>query len=285
MQSELKLYVDGVLKQKAIFKYPPITEPLKSARIGTNADAARATPGHLFWGQMGALYLFDDALSPAQIKAVASLGPNYSGVFMMSEYAARLCCLSVCLPAPSLTLDFAAFRRRAWTAASLRRSTGPSLPTSSSRTRPARLRCCPVYATASFPAAAPRCLSCVLQGPVFMDNTPEKNREAQASLSQDSMGLGSLTPCCTRDVKDMLYCLGGIKVFLLFLLLHTSRHRVTRPWSAFAPLTDVRTGAAAVVRPARSACCSHSGTAIYISLSPASRSVSLLHSLHLLLFD
>ena len=97
-QSEIRLYVNSDLKGKAPLKYPSASNvrietlyiddlfsqfQLSQSRIGNNAELQ--TPNHRlyretpFFGQMGGyIYMFDDALSSAQIVALFSFGPNFS---------------------------------------------------------------------------------------------------------------------------------------------------------------------------------------------------------------
>ncbi len=61
-------------------------------RVGARADiqlknfGEKATRDTSFIGQMGAIYLFDDALSPIQIQSIYNLGPNYLGNFLFDQY-------------------------------------------------------------------------------------------------------------------------------------------------------------------------------------------------------
>lgn len=59
MHSELKVYVDGVLKQKGPIKVPPALTPYTNCRIGTNAEIQSSTYAiyreNPFYGQMGGL--------------------------------------------------------------------------------------------------------------------------------------------------------------------------------------------------------------------------------------
>jgi hypothetical protein len=48
------------------------------------------------------------------------------------------------------------------------------------------------------------------KGTLFLDNTPEKNRDR----TLDAKRLGNLNSCVTRDVRDMIHCIGGIKALL-----------------------------------------------------------------------
>jgi len=55
---------------------------------------------------------------------------------------------------------------------------------------------------------------------MILDNTPEKNRDKPL----DGKRLGNLNSCITRDVRDMIHCIGGINVLLpLFAQLNQPR--------------------------------------------------------------
>lgn len=91
-QSEVRLFVDGQPRQRAQAKYPAFVEPLKHARIGTNAEMHTASHRIYrespFLGQLGSVYFFDDALTPQAVSAWHALGPNYCGSFLPSELPA-----------------------------------------------------------------------------------------------------------------------------------------------------------------------------------------------------
>lgn len=62
MQSEVRVFVDGGLKQKASLKLPQLQTPFSYCRIGTNAEIQSATHTlyreNPFYGQMGAVCIY-----------------------------------------------------------------------------------------------------------------------------------------------------------------------------------------------------------------------------------
>jgi Neurobeachin/BDCP, DUF4704 alpha solenoid region/Neurobeachin alpha solenoid region/Concanavalin A-like lectin/glucanases superfamily len=88
--SEVRLYVDGKLAQKAYLKYCPFVAPITLARIGSNAEVHTGSGFRLyreapFYGQMGSMYLFDEVLTAAQVKGINQLGPDYAANFHASD--------------------------------------------------------------------------------------------------------------------------------------------------------------------------------------------------------
>ncbi|GAB4815481.1 hypothetical protein N2152v2_002527 [Parachlorella kessleri] len=173
-QPLLKIYVDGALQASlARVRYPGPKEALNSVCFG--AAAAPAVDDLVllpFQGQMGAIFLFDDVLSPAQAHALWLLGPAYqsglapfesSAVLDQSPQAAAVLLQGRDAPMPRLLLNY-----------------NPQ-------------------------AADGRRLQDLAGGP-------------PASL------LPGTSPCCTRQPRDMLHCLGGMAVLLPLLALLDKAH-------------------------------------------------------------
>ncbi|KAK3235248.1 hypothetical protein CYMTET_54533 [Cymbomonas tetramitiformis] len=92
----VRLYVDGRLEGQEKLRFPRLNEVLLThnglggtvmppgAPPPSPIEAISAAPFH---GQLGTIYMFDDALSKAQVAALHSLGPNYIGSFHPSEVA------------------------------------------------------------------------------------------------------------------------------------------------------------------------------------------------------
>eukprot|EP01133_Synstelium_polycarpum_P008387 gene8387-9862_t len=159
--SDVRLYIDGQIRAKAPLKIPTATGAMTNFRIGNNAivpsirGLERSNP---LYGQMGALNIFDESLSPAHIAAIFSLGPNFNTSFQDVEGAASR------------------------------------------------------HATHTFDAALTSRLflnyNCrALEGDLCLDNTPDTGGDRNLDAK-----LVSINPCVSRDIKDIIYCLGGIKV-------------------------------------------------------------------------
>lgn len=108
--SLLKCYVDGVLISSEKCRYAKVNDVLTSCKIGMkislppfeeeNAMFAikEASP---FLGQIGPIYLFNDAITSEQVKGIYSLGPSYMYAFLNNE-------TSICTdnPLPGGVLDY-----------------------------------------------------------------------------------------------------------------------------------------------------------------------------------
>eukprot|EP00026_Physarum_polycephalum_P000200 Phypoly_transcript_00200.p1 GENE.Phypoly_transcript_00200~~Phypoly_transcript_00200.p1 ORF type:complete len:1988 (-),score=255.41 Phypoly_transcript_00200:62-5914(-) len=160
MQSEVKVFIDGVMRKKSSLKLPQVQSSFSHCRIGTNAEMQSAAHTiyreNPFYGQMGAVYMFDDVLEPKQIMSIYNLGPDYSDSFQE--------------PGTDNTLTSKLY----WN------------------------------------------YNCrAVEGKMCVDNSPDKTLDY--SLDAKIVGVNS---CVTRDVKDIIHCLGGLKVlFPLFAQL------------------------------------------------------------------
>ena len=76
--SELSLFIDGKLRNTIGMRYPSVAQPLKRCFIAT--DGAKSKP-QAFFGQMGPIYVFEDALTALEIETIYSVGPSYSFTF------------------------------------------------------------------------------------------------------------------------------------------------------------------------------------------------------------
>ncbi|KAJ3438800.1 beige/beach-related [Anaeramoeba flamelloides] len=82
---EIKLYINGKLENKKVMNYPTIKFPYKYNRIGSNYKVNNLINNlkreYYFYGQMGVIYFFNDSLSDNQMENIYNLGPNYMGTF------------------------------------------------------------------------------------------------------------------------------------------------------------------------------------------------------------
>ncbi|GJV36694.1 BEACH domain-containing protein B isoform X1 [Tanacetum coccineum] len=93
--SHLKCYLDGVLVSSEKCSYAKVTEPLTSCMIGApilhsfEGDAASSSSkeSYPFFGQIGPVYLFNDAITSEQVQGIYFLGPSYMYSFLDNEMA------------------------------------------------------------------------------------------------------------------------------------------------------------------------------------------------------
>lgn len=92
--SLLRCYVDGELVSSERCSYPKVTDVLTSCFIGTSITLPHIQDNEglesirdvfPFFGQIGPIYLFNDALSSDQVQAIYSLGPCYMYAFLENE--------------------------------------------------------------------------------------------------------------------------------------------------------------------------------------------------------
>ncbi|XP_051118042.1 BEACH domain-containing protein B isoform X2 [Andrographis paniculata] len=92
--SQLKCYLDGSLVSSEKCRYPKINEPLTSCSIGTKPNILMHEEENLmhahadsspFLGQIGPIYLFNDALSSEAVQNISSFGPSYMYYFLDNE--------------------------------------------------------------------------------------------------------------------------------------------------------------------------------------------------------
>ncbi|KAK9032820.1 hypothetical protein V6N11_017863 [Hibiscus sabdariffa] len=93
--SLLRCYLDGDLISSERCSYAKVSELLTSCSIGTKIISPKEDnpvetiqDSFPFLGQIGPLYLFGDAISSEQVKAIHSLGPSYMYSFLDSEATA-----------------------------------------------------------------------------------------------------------------------------------------------------------------------------------------------------
>ncbi|KAJ9567814.1 hypothetical protein OSB04_003780 [Centaurea solstitialis] len=93
--SQLRCYLDGVLVSSEKCSYAKVTEPLTSCLIGApinllsfeEAGASHSSKeSSPFFGQMGPVYLFSDAITSEQVQGIYFLGPNYMYSFLDNEF-------------------------------------------------------------------------------------------------------------------------------------------------------------------------------------------------------
>ncbi|KAK4276908.1 hypothetical protein QN277_015003 [Acacia crassicarpa] len=93
--SLLRCYLDGDLVSSERCRYAKVNEPLTSCLIGSKIkmphyeDHAIASESiqdsSSFFGQIGPVYLFNDAISGEQVRSIYSLGPSYMYAFLDNE--------------------------------------------------------------------------------------------------------------------------------------------------------------------------------------------------------
>jgi len=153
--NEIRIYVDGQQRAKAPIKLNIQGHLMNNFRIGNNSKVSGERSNPLY-GQMGAFNIFDESLSPSQIQAIYTLGPNFNTSFQDVEGSTK----------SSHTFD-------------------------SSLTSHLFLN-----------------YNCrAIDGDLCLDNTPDIGGDRNYDAT-----LVSINPCVSRDIKDIIYCLGGIKV-------------------------------------------------------------------------
>ncbi|CAJ2641153.1 unnamed protein product [Trifolium pratense] len=93
--SLLRCYLDGDLVSSERCRYAKISEPLTSCMIGAKLKMPHYEDNALtfesirdscpFFGQIGPVYLFNDAISSEQVQIIYSLGPSYMYSFLDNE--------------------------------------------------------------------------------------------------------------------------------------------------------------------------------------------------------
>lgn len=107
--SLLRCYLDGTLVSSERCRYPKVSELLTNCTIGTKILLPFGEEDNVsystkdispFFGQIGPVYLFNDAITPEQVQGVFSLGPSYMHSFLDNE-----CPLSSDSPFPGGIFD------------------------------------------------------------------------------------------------------------------------------------------------------------------------------------
>lgn len=93
--SLLRCYLDGDLVSSERCRYAKISDPLTSCTIGAKFKMPHYEDSTLtfesirdscpFFGQIGPVYLFNDAISSEQVQSIYSLGPSYMYSFLDNE--------------------------------------------------------------------------------------------------------------------------------------------------------------------------------------------------------
>jgi len=76
--SVVTVYINGKLESTGKLKLPYISEPMDSCLVGASV---LKDPKMCLHGQMGAIYLFGEALNAQHVQTIYSLGPSYCNVF------------------------------------------------------------------------------------------------------------------------------------------------------------------------------------------------------------
>ncbi|KAL4566093.1 hypothetical protein LXL04_030203 [Taraxacum kok-saghyz] len=107
--SLVKCYIDGALISSEKCSYPKVNEPLTRCKIGApvnllfyedDSTASSNKESCPFFGQIGPIYLFNDAITCEQVQGINSLGPSYMYSFLDNEVA-----VSADNPLPTVVLD------------------------------------------------------------------------------------------------------------------------------------------------------------------------------------
>ena len=83
MSGEVKTFINGAQISKASIRYPKL-DAVKFGAIGCNSPVPSASSLG-FYGQIGAIHLFEEALSSTQIDDIYYNGANYTGSFTSLE--------------------------------------------------------------------------------------------------------------------------------------------------------------------------------------------------------
>ncbi|KAH3744448.1 neurobeachin 2 [Pelomyxa schiedti] len=83
-QGELQIFIDGERKVNTQFSFPK--HKTTENRVGSSSSQGK--PTHSFYGQIGSLSIFHQALSQFQVSSIFSKGPNYIGSFTEADFEA-----------------------------------------------------------------------------------------------------------------------------------------------------------------------------------------------------
>uniref|UniRef100_A0A7N0VH18 BEACH domain-containing protein B n=1 Tax=Kalanchoe fedtschenkoi TaxID=63787 RepID=A0A7N0VH18_KALFE len=92
--SQLKCYVDGALVSTERCRYAKVNEPISSCSIGAKIKVSSCEEetaytikdSSPFLGQIGPVYLFNDAISSEQVQGLHVLGPSYMYSFLDNNF-------------------------------------------------------------------------------------------------------------------------------------------------------------------------------------------------------
>ncbi|KNA15279.1 hypothetical protein SOVF_099670 isoform A [Spinacia oleracea] len=94
--SLLKCYLDGNIVSSEKCRYPKVNDPLTKCAIGTKILLPFSEEENTsysikdispFLGQIGPVYLFNDAITPEQVMGIYSLGPSYMYSFLDNQFS------------------------------------------------------------------------------------------------------------------------------------------------------------------------------------------------------
>lgn len=215
--SEFRIYVDSQLEHSSSnLKYPSINQPLKSCFIGTDnlAPAPRA-----MYGQMGPLYIFDDALSALDIETIFLLGPSYMFTFGPDTLKAEFEKADLMgSQSKNSRYDTVTTPSKADKAKEKARAAHRSILMTNTANNYRNTLESKIFLAYNSKAR---------DGAYFLDNTPRfsqfsSDRTKRKKRGMHALSLSGTHQCVTRHVKDVLHCLGGISV--LFPLFHQLEH-------------------------------------------------------------
>lgn len=182
---KLRIYIDGVLHNATdLVKYPSASKALRCCCIGTDN---RSHSPQAFYGQMGPFYMFNDAISPENVKLIYQLGSSYMFTFTTETLRESGKALG---------------------------SKGGVPRTPSSRSKPTQLTS-KIHLAYNAKAR---------DGNLFLDTAPRRSSTRKRGMH--ATPLPGTHQCVTRHVKHVMHCLGGIQVlFPLFTQLDQAVYR------------------------------------------------------------
>ena len=234
----VKVYVDGEMVGSSKLRFPKVTEPLTACCVGAfndfdaaamaaaaaaantsstliakGAAAAAAVGSAPFRGQLGAVRLFDDVLSHAAVEAMTALGSDYLGSFSPAETASGLALAGVGMSASE--------------AKEVRENIAPRLVLSLNAAAASGRTC---YSTVGAEGGGAWAWLGAVKDRIAaaVDTVRRRGDEDPPGGDRDlfieddapnvaAMIVGAARVCATHSAKDIIHCLGGVRV--LFPLL------------------------------------------------------------------
>jgi hypothetical protein len=194
---ELRIYVDTKLRCAKPLKYPKFKDTLQKCFIGTNDASPRP---HALFAQLSSIYFFDDVLNDKQVESLFWLKSSYSLCFQASEAAHHS---PACAPILNGSLtDKICFAYNA------RACDGDWF-----------LDNAPENGPRSLSSAGPQIALSRSSTSLNLQKVPT-SASSKVRVPMHARRLPGTHQCSTRDINDMLDCMGGIRVlFPIFVQL------------------------------------------------------------------